>query len=270
MAKRRGLQFRSTKIDALAFAGIRGIVLPEKIAIDAARAALAQTGVLRAAINLGNFLLVSDHKDSGVPIGIAPDLAAEIASRLGVPVRFVCYQRPDELAGSVDDDAWDIGLIGAEPARARSIAFTSAYAEIECTYLVPAGSSIAEIREVDRAGIRIASAKGAAYDLWLKDNLQHATLVHAKTLGGSFETFVSQQLDALAGLRPRLLEDIKKLPGARILRENFSAVQQAIGTKRSNVVGASFLSAMVEEAKRSGLIASLIEKHAVKGLSATK
>ena len=35
-------------------------------------------------------------------------------------------------------DVWDIGLIGAEPARAEKIAFTAAYAEIEATYLVPA------------------------------------------------------------------------------------------------------------------------------------
>lgn len=75
------------------------------------------------------------------------------------------------------------------------------------------------------------------------------------------------KLDALAGLRPRLLSDVEKLPGARILDGQFTAVQQAIGTARANAAGAAFLRDFVEEAKASGLVASLIERHRVRGLS---
>jgi polar amino acid transport system substrate-binding protein len=42
-------------------------------------AELAPTGVLRAAINLSNFLLVSGRSASGEPEGVAPDLARAIA-----------------------------------------------------------------------------------------------------------------------------------------------------------------------------------------------
>lgn len=223
---------------------------------------------MRAGINLSNFLLVSSRAADGTPIGVAPDLAAEIAARLGVPVRYVCYEKPDLLAAAVEDDAWDIGLIGAEPARAQSIAFTSAYSEIECTYLVPAGSPVTAIDDVDRVGMRIASMKGAAYDLWLERNLQHATLVQAKTLDHSFDAFVTEKLDALAGLRPRLLQDVTRLPDARLLDGRFSSVQQAVGTKRSNTLGSRFLAAVVEDVKQSGLIERLIKKHGIDGLSA--
>jgi polar amino acid transport system substrate-binding protein len=96
---------------------------------------LAPTGVLRAAINLSNFLLVTKIDATRIPGGVAPDLAQEVAMRLDVPVQYVPFKSPGELADMADKGVWDIGLIGAEPQRAETIAFTPAYAEIEATYL---------------------------------------------------------------------------------------------------------------------------------------
>ena len=228
---------------------------------------LAPTGVLRAGINLSNFLLVTGRTASGDPQGVSPDMAAEIASRLGVPVKYVPFKTPGELADAAETGAWDIGLIGAEPQRAEKIAFTAAYCEIEATYLVPAGSPLKAIAEVDKPDIRIAVTGRSAYGLWLDRNIKHAQLVKTDTLDSSFERFVADKLDALAGLRPRLISDVKKLPGARILDGQFTAVQQAIGTSRKNSAGAAYLRTFVEEAKASGLVARLIEKHKVVGLS---
>ncbi|GGG26992.1 amino acid ABC transporter substrate-binding protein [Caldovatus sediminis] len=230
-------------------------------------AQLAPTGVLRAGINLGNFLLVTGRSAAGDPEGVAPDMARAVAERLGVPVRYVPYPRPGELADAVGTGAWDIGLIGAEPQRAERIAFTAAYCEIEATYLVPAGSPIGSIAEVDRLGVRIAVTARSAYDLWLERNIRHATLVRTESLDAAFERFVGEGLEVLAGLRPRLLSDAGKLPGSRLLDGKFTAVQQAIGTARANEAGAAFLRGFVEEAKASGLVARLIERHGVRGLS---
>lgn len=232
-----------------------------------ALAELAPHGVLRAGINLGNFLLVTGKSASGDPEGVAPDLAREIAGRLGVPVKYVPFARPGELADAAGNDVWDIGLIGAEPARAEKIAFTPAYVEIEATYLVPAGSPLRTVEEVDRKGVRIAVTARSAYDLWLARNIKNAELVRSESLDGAYDQFVAEKLDALAGLRPRLLSDVRKLPGARILDGQFTAVQQAVGTARQNSAGARFLRDFVEEAKASGLVARLIERHKVQGLS---
>jgi polar amino acid transport system substrate-binding protein len=194
-------------------------------------------------------------------------MATELARRLGVPVTLVPYKSPGDLADDAANDAWDVGNIGAEPARAEAIAFTAAYCEIECTYLVPPGSPIATIGEVDRPGVRIASAPRAAYDLWLERNLRHAELVRSDTLAGSFDLFVEQGLDALAGLRPGLLKDVGRLPGGRVLDGQFSAVQQAMGTPRSrDAAGFVYLQAFVEEMKASGFVAGRIAHHGVVGL----
>ena len=228
---------------------------------------LAPTGKLRAGINMSNFLLVTGKAANGDPQGVSPDMAAEVARRLGVPLQLVPFPSPGLLADAVDDDVWDIGNIGAEPQRAEKIAFTAAYCEIEATYLVPAGSPIQSIDDVDKPGVRISVTGRSAYGLWLENNIKQAELVRTDTLDSSFETFVDQKLDVLAGLKPRLLTDIEKLPGARILDGKFSAVQQAIGTPRKNAAAAKWLADFVEEAKASGLVQSFIEKHNVKGLS---
>ena len=226
---------------------------------------LAPSGTLRAGINLSNFLLVTGKAAAGDPIGVAPDMARAIADRLGVAVSYVTFASPGELTDAAGGDVWDIGLIAAEPARAKTIAFTPPYVEIEATYMVPEGSSLAAIDDVDRPGIRIAVADRSAYDLYLTRHLKHAELVRAKGLAAAFERFVNEKLDALAGLRPGLIADADKLRGARILNGRFTAVRQAVGTVTTNRAGAAFLADFVEEAKASGLIARLIDRHGVTG-----
>jgi polar amino acid transport system substrate-binding protein len=231
-------------------------------------AQLAPTGVLRAAINMSNFLLVTGRGPAGEPDGVSPGMARAIAERLGVPVRYMPFPRPGELADAVG--TWDIGLIGAEPQRAEKIAFTAAYAEIEATYLVRGDSPITELAQVDQAGVRIAVTARAAYDLWLERNIHRAKLLRAESLDGAFELFQREGLEVLAGLKPRLLSDAEALPGARILPGNFTTVQQAIGTARANAAAAAWLAAFVSEAKASGLVAALIAQHQVRGLSVAR
>ena len=228
-------------------------------------AELAPTGVLRAAINMGNFLLVTGKAPSGDPSGVSADIAAAIAARLGVPVKYIPYAKPGEIADDAEKGLWDIGNIGAEPQRAAVINFTAAYCEIEATYLVPAGSPIRGVGEVDRPGKSIAVTARSAYGLWLENNIKQAKLVQFDSADAALKAFVDDKMDAYAGLRPALVGLAEKLPGSRILDGQFSAVQQAVGTPKKNAAGFAFLREFVEEAKRSGIVASLIERHGVTG-----
>jgi len=234
---------------------------------DAIIQELAPQGTLRAAVNLLNFLLVSSRGPQGEPQGVGPDMARAIADRLGVGLQLVPYATPGELADAAADNTWDIGLIGAEPARAERITFSTAYVEIEATYLVPPGSPIQTMAEIDRPGVRIGVAARSAYDLWLKRHIQHATLVHAEGFDATLEMVQRDGLEAMACLRPRLLSDAEKWPGSRILPGQFTAVQQSIGTHKRNTQAAVFLQQFVNEAIDTGLVARLIDKHGVRGLS---
>lgn len=231
---------------------------------------LAPGGELRAGINLGNFLLVTGRSPSGDPIGVAPDMARAIADRIGVPVRYVTYNMPSELADAVTRNEWEIGLIGAEPQRAEHIAFTRPYVEIEATYLVPGSSDATTPQDVDAPGKRIAVTERTAYGLWLDNNIKHAELCRTADLKGAFQLFVDEKLDALAGLRAGLTRDSAALPGSRVLEGYFTTIQQAIGTPISNTNALKFLEAFVEEAKTSGFVANLIAKHDVNDLSVAR
>ena len=71
------------------------------------KAQLAPHGSLRAAINMGNFLLVTGKAPNGDPDGVSPDMARAIAEKLGVPVTFVPYAKPSDLADAAGTDTWD-------------------------------------------------------------------------------------------------------------------------------------------------------------------
>ena len=228
---------------------------------------LAPNGKLRVGLNYGNFLLVLKDSADGSPNGIAPDLGRELGKRLGVPVEFVKFPEAGQLADGVRDDKCDVGFLGAEPQRAAEIAFSEAYLEIPVTFLVPAGSAIRSIADVDREGVRIAVSARSAYDLYLSRTLKHAKLVRAEGIEASYQLFTRQKLEALAGLKPRLVSDAEKLPGSRVLDGQATGVQQAVGVSRNRENAAKYTRDFVEDVKRSGLVAKIIGQHGVKGVT---
>ena len=234
---------------------------------QAVRSEIAPSGKLRVGLNHGNFLLVTPGSSANDPRGVAPDVARELGRRVGVPIEFIKFETAGKLGDGVKTGAWDVAFLGAEPQRAAEIAFTAAYLEIPSTYLVPAGSPIRSVAEVDREGVRIAVAEQSAYGLYLARTIKHAKLITTQGLDSSFDVFVSQKLEALAGLKPRLLTDVQKLPGARILDGQFTAVQQAIGTAKNREASARFLRTFVEDVKASGIVAEAISRNGAQGVS---
>lgn len=232
-----------------------------------AKSELTPTGKLRVGVNLGNFLLVNKDPATGELRGVVPDLAQELARRLGASVELISYPGAGQVADAASTGAWDAGFIGAEPQRAEEIAFTAAYLEIPATYLVPAGSTIRTLADVDRKGVRIAVSARSAYDLYLSRNLKHAQLMRAEGIPASYDLFMKEKLDVLSGLLPRLTSDVARLPGARILEGQFTAVQQAIGTPKARTAAAAYLREFVADIKASGLVARLIERHGAKGVT---
>jgi polar amino acid transport system substrate-binding protein len=235
--------------------------------VPAAGKELAPTGRLRAGLNFGNALLTGKDPATGEARGVAADIARELGRRLNVPVDIVAYESAGALADAASSGAWDIGFLGAEPQRASVIDFTAAYAEIESTYLVPPGSSLQDVGEVDREGVRIAIAAKSAYDLYLTRTLKQARLERTDGADAAFAKLVGDKLDAMAGLRPALIGYAERLPGARVLDGRFTSIQQAVGTPVGRGAGAEYLRAFVEDVKASGFVAQAIERNGVNGLT---
>src|SRR5262245_49288321 len=96
---------------------------------------LAPSGKLRVGINFGNALLAIRNED-GAPRGIAPDLAQELARRLGIAMELVTYNSAGSMADGAKAGAWDVAFLAADPARAQEIVFTAPYLTVDTTYLV--------------------------------------------------------------------------------------------------------------------------------------
>jgi polar amino acid transport system substrate-binding protein len=230
-------------------------------------AELAPTGTLRVAANHGNFLLVNPGSTFGSPSGIAPDIGAELAHRMNVPIVYVSFPSAGATADAVKQGVWDIAFLGAEPQRANEITFTAAYLEIPVTYLVPPGSKFRNVSDVDQPGVRIAVSAKSAYDLYLSRTLKHAKLERAPSIPASFELFRDGKFDALVGLQTGLLDNAEKMPGSRVLEGQITTVQQSIGVPKGRERAAIYLRRFVEEIKRSGYVAQEIAKHRVRGVS---
>lgn len=182
-------------------------------------------------------------------------------------MEFVGYANAGLVADAATTNQWDVAFIGAEPQRAAEISFSPAYVEIEATYLVQPYSSIRQIADVDRDGVHIVAASRAAYTLFLQRTLRHAALIEAENLPAAFELFVEKRFEVLAGLKPNLIADARRVSGARILEGRFTAVQQAIGVRKKHEAAAAYLSAFAKEIAASGLLQDLIARHRADGLS---
>jgi polar amino acid transport system substrate-binding protein len=232
----------------------------------AAKVQLTPTGKLRAGINFQNQLLTT-LGPNGEQGGVAVEFARELARRLDVPLEVISYKSAGSLADSVTANAWEISVLGDEPERARVLDFATPLTEIDATYLVPAGSPIRSIGEVDRAGVRIVSPAKSAYDLFLTRTIKNAQLVQVAGSRAAEQHFVREKLDVMAGLKPALLELAPTLPGSRILDGNFTVVRHTVCVPKGRDAAAAYLRDLVEDVKASGLVTEWIRKSGVKGLS---
>jgi polar amino acid transport system substrate-binding protein len=231
---------------------------------------LAPSGKLRIGLNYSNFLIVLGDDPKGEPRGIAPDLGRELAKRAGLAFEFVKFDAAGKLFDAVKAGQVDIGFLGNEPQRASEVDFSPPYLEIPVTFLVPAGSPIRQIADIDREGVRVAVSERSAYDLWLTRNLKKAKLLRAKGIPASYDLFMAQKLEALGGLKPKLVEEQARTPGSRVLDGQITGVQQSIGTPKGRPAAADYVRKFAEDVRKSGLAAQIIERHGVKGVVVAK
>jgi polar amino acid transport system substrate-binding protein len=231
------------------------------------RLQLALTGKVRVGINYGNPVLATRDPGSGELRGVAVDLAHELGTQSGLPIEVVAFESAGKMFEAVKTGEWDVAFLAIDPGRADEIDFTAPYVEIEGTYLVPSGSPVSTIADVDRNGVRIGVSAKSAYDLFLSRSLQHAELIHAPDPNAAFELIVTGRVDVVAGVKQHLVANAKKLPGSRVLDGRFMAIQQAVGIPKGREDAAAYLRKFIEDAKASGFVARAIDKAGVRGVS---
>jgi polar amino acid transport system substrate-binding protein len=221
---------------------------------------LAPGGKLRASINFGNAVL-AQRDAAGTLTGISVDIARELGRRLGVPVELVPFEAAGKVSAAASSGAWDVAFLAIDPERAKEISFTDAYVVIEGAYLVQKASPLQTVDAVDQEGLRIAVAKGSAYDLFLSRALKHATLERAANTPAAADYFLARHLDVLAGVRQALEQTASGNPGLRLIPGRFMEIRQAMGVPAGRAAGATYLRAFVEDLKASGFVAAALKRN---------
>jgi len=231
--------------------------------IDLISKQLAPTGILRVGINMSNFLLVSGVNASGLPKGVSPDLGEKIAKELNIPYKLIQYKRPGELADAVNKNQWDIGNIAFEPKRAETIDFSNSYVNIDANFLVRKIDNFKTNEDVSKAKEKIVVAERSAYDLWLSENFKNTQLIRASSIQNSHILFNEGKANVLAGLKPKLIEELSKNNQLEIIEKPFTFIKQSVGIKKGNPRVIEFLNNFISKLINDGFIEQLLKKYKV-------
>jgi polar amino acid transport system substrate-binding protein len=233
---------------------------------DARVADLVQAGKISVGVHSVMYekdAQTGEPKAAGVGI-ILFDIARALGARIGTDIVPVGHPTIPEMLTCLTAGPCDTGFMGPDPSRA-GVAFSPPVLQLDYTLLVPAGSSIQRIADVDRPGVRIAAVSDHASTLTLSRILKHAQLVYAPTPGPTFELLRSGQADAFASIRGVLLAYSANLPGSRVLDEHYGANLLGMVVPQRQAARLAYISEFIEQAKASGLVQQAIDRAGLPG-----
>jgi polar amino acid transport system substrate-binding protein len=226
--------------------------------------ALAPTGKLRAALYLGGPASVIKDPNSGEMRGVGYELGRDIARRMGVPYEPIIYQTPGLVVEDAASGKWDIAFIAQNPDREKIINYTTAYLKVEHGYLVPSGSPIQTISDVDRPGIRVGVPAGGTVIPVLKRMLKDPKIVEV-AVPEAADLIKSGKVEVFAANKSILFALADQLPSARVLEGRYSVDTYAVGTPKGREAGMVYLRQIIESAKAEGLVSSAMQRAGVRG-----
>jgi polar amino acid transport system substrate-binding protein len=232
----------------------------------AAKSQLAPTGKLRMGFTVNNPNFATQPAGEKLA-GIGVDIGEALAKQLGVPLEIVRYTETKGVLGDAAANKWDVALLGVEASRKSFVDFSSPYAVTKNTYMVPAGSALKTIPDVDRKGVKVAVSDRTAQHAFLKDSLKSATLVPAKNTGAAQEELSAGRVDAMAANLNTLEGMAAGMPGYRVLPGSFSDVQYSLAVPKGRQAGAAYVEDFMKYLRTSGAIKKSLDSANMKGVT---
>jgi len=216
---------------------------------------LAPTGTLRggvvAAPAASAFFAI---RDSGEVKGVTVDLIRSFSAALKLPLSLQVYDNSGQVTDAVAKGDCDLAFMPQDAERAKRVDFGPAYYFIESTYLVPAGSTIKTIDEVNRPGRRIIAISNTTTARSARRTAPNASVEEVPSVDQMTEMARLGQGDAFALSHDSFAGLLPKLPGARVLAGNFQQTGIAVAVPKGRVVALKIASELLEVAKLSGLV----------------
>jgi polar amino acid transport system substrate-binding protein len=231
-------------------------------AADPRIADLVQAGKIRLAIFLPQYNKEpATGEIRGVGTGfVAAELARALAARIGVELQILGYPTPLKTLEGLKARECDLAFMGIEPSRVAELDFTPPVVQFDYTFLVPAGSRVASVKDADQPGFRIAIVRNHASTMTLTRIVKHAELVGSALPDEAFGLLRSGQVHLFAAPREVLLDYAATLPGSRVLDEAYGVNNIGVAVTKGIPGRLLYFSAFFDEAKRSGLVRDAIER----------
>ncbi len=227
--------------------------------------ALAPTGSLRVGVYPGSPTSLVQNPQTGERVGVALDLGHALASRLGVPVQVVSFERVAQVVDAVKTGQVDMTFTNATPARARDVDFSEPLLSLELGYLVAAASPIIRANDVDQPGVKVGVTQGSSSQATLGRLFKQASLVPASSVVHAQDMLRQGQVQAYATNKAILNEMLPALPGFKILQGRWGEEHMAIAVPKGREAGKAFLQQFAREAESSGLLKNIIDKSGLQG-----
>ncbi|WP_052954968.1 transporter substrate-binding domain-containing protein [Microvirga vignae] len=225
---------------------------------------LAPAGSLRVAIAVGSAVSAvwtTRDAETGEPRGPTVDLARLIAARIGTPLTLVEYPSSGAIIEAASTGAWDVSFTPVDAERKQVVDFGPNYFLGESTYLVPAGSSINSISDVDRGGVRVYGVENTATIRSSRRTLTHTTATGLASLDEALVKFGNGEVDALALGKESLQSLLSQFPGARMLDGHFHAAGTAVAVPKGHTDALEVFSQIIEDLKGDGTIRKIFDTH---------
>ena len=232
------------------------------MAADPRVADLVQAGKIRLAVFLPQYNTdPATGEIQGVGTGfVAAELVRALAARLGIEMQIIGYPTPSKALEGLKARECDLALMGIEPSRVAQLDFTPPVVQFDYTFLVPAGSAIATLKDADRPGMRIAVVRNHASTLTLTRLVKHAELVGADVPDAAFDLLRNGKAHVFAAPREPLMDYSATLPGSRVLDEAYGVNNIGVAISKGEAGRRAYISEFIDEAKASGLVRGAIER----------
>ena len=217
---------------------------------------LAPTGKLRGGVVVapaGSAFFVIKDGQGGVR-GVTVDLLRAFAGMLKLPLDLQVYDNSGQVTDAVMKGDCDLAFMPHDASRAEKVDFGPAYFIIESTYLVPAGSKIQSIDEVNRNGVRIVAISNTTTGRSARRTAPNASVEEVPNVDLMTEMARKGEADAFALTHDSLAGLMPKLPGARILPGHFQQTGINVAVPKGRPAALKVATALLDDAKKSGVV----------------
>lgn len=223
---------------------------------------LAPTGKLRGGIVVSPaasaFFAIRQGK--GEVRGVTVDLMQAFAEALKLPLDLQVYDNSGQVTDAVASGACDVAFMPRDVTREGKVDFGPAYYFISSTYLVPAGSAIKTIDEVNRQGVRIVGISNTTTVRSARRTAPNASVEEVPSVELMTEMAATGKGDAFALSHDSFAGLLPKLPGARVLPGHFQQTGISVAVPKGRPAALQIASALMEDAKKSGTVRRALDR----------